>query len=184
MTPSDPSDAELLRRMRAHDEAAFGELLARHEATLFRFLLGILRDQHQAEDALQETFIQAIRQAHYADPERFRAWLFAVGYQQAMLLLRRERRQPDPAHDADAAWVDPAATPEQIAIAQDEQQTILALLARLPAPQQSVIRLRIQDGLKFREVAERLGVPLNTALGRMRDGLQRLRELWEKRGHD
>ena len=54
-------------------------------------------------------------------------------------------------------------------------------LAELPAPQQAVIRLRLFEGLRFREVADRLGCPLNTALARMHDGLRTFRTLWEAR---
>jgi RNA polymerase sigma-70 factor (ECF subfamily) len=58
---------------------------------------------------------------------------------------------------------------------------VVELLAELPAAQREVILLRVYDGLRFREVAERVGCPLNTALARMHDGLKKLRALWEAR---
>ena len=61
----------------------------------------------------------------------------------------------------------------------DDLRAVGELLLLLPDVQQQVIRLRVYDGLKFREVAEVLGCPVNTALARMHDGLTRLRSLWE-----
>jgi RNA polymerase sigma-70 factor (ECF subfamily) len=52
------------------------------------------------------------------------------------------------------------------------------LLARLPAAQQEVIRQRVYEGKRFRDIADTLGCPLNTALARMHEGLKRLRSLW------
>ena len=63
----------------------------------------------------------------------------------------------------------------------DDLRVVTELLAELPATQREVIRLRIFDNLRFREVAERVGCPLNTALARMHDGLKKLRALWEAR---
>ena len=57
----------------------------------------------------------------------------------------------------------------------------MAMLAELPDVQQAVIRLRLFDGLRFKEVAERLGCPLNTALARMHEGLSKLRSKWEQK---
>ena len=71
--------------------------------------------------------------------------------------------------------------PAVAADAREAAAAVRGLLAQLPEPQQEVIRLRLFDGLKFREVADRLGCPLNTALARMHDGLNRLRTLWEQR---
>src|SRR3982751_2495240 len=87
---TDISDATLLARFRAGDGAALDALFARYEGPLFRFLLGMLRDRHRAEDALQDTFVRALGRLDGVDPEHLRGWLFTVAYHQAMLLRRRE----------------------------------------------------------------------------------------------
>src|SRR5215510_15028438 len=89
---TDTTDAELLERFRTGDDAAL--------EPLFRFLYGVLKDHHAAEDALQETFVQAIRRAESVAPETFRGWLFTVAYRQAVLQRRRARRVPAQAEDA------------------------------------------------------------------------------------
>jgi RNA polymerase sigma-70 factor (ECF subfamily) len=169
------SDAELLARYQRGDGDALERLLMRHEIPLFHFLVGLLGNRHLAEDALQETFVRALEKLDGVDPEHFRGWLFTVAYHQAML-LRRKRRvtvalEPEL---PDAGSLDPAVQAEQ----DDEARRVRELLARLPGPQQEVIRQHVFEGKKFREIAETLACPLNTALSRMHEGLKRLRVLW------
>ncbi|HET6573053.1 MAG TPA: sigma-70 family RNA polymerase sigma factor [Fimbriiglobus sp.] len=173
------TDAELLTRFRAGHDAALGRLFERYEGPVFRFLFGVLRDHHQAEDALQETFVQALRKADAIDPATFRGWLYTVAYQQGMLQKRRARRRPAAAEPGVLVGVAADAGPD--AERADDLRAVTELLAELPAAQREVIRLRVYDGLRFREVAERVGCPLNTALARMHDGLKKLRALWEAR---
>ena len=64
----------------------------------------------------------------------------------------------------------------------DDARRLRELLGHLPAAQREVIRQRVYEGKRFREIADDLGCPLNTALARMHEGLKRLRLLWEQ-GH-
>ena len=73
---------------------------------------------------------------------------------------------------------DPATGPFDSLARQDEARRLRDLLEQLPAAQREVIRQRVYEGKKFREIAETLGCPLNTALARMHEGLKRLRLLW------
>jgi len=177
----EPTDAELLARFRRGDETALDPLFARYEGAVFRFLFGLLRDHHRAEDALQETFVQALRFADGVDPAKFRGWLFTVAHRQAVLLKRKERRMPAQADDlALLGLVD--GSPDDPADRADDARRVRELLEQLPEPQRVVIAARVFDGMKFREVAAAVGCPLNTALARMHEGLKRLRQLWEA-GH-
>src|SRR6516225_9495532 len=90
---ADSSDATLLLSFRSGDAAALDALIGRYEAPLFQFLLGILKDQHQAEDALQETFVRALGRLDGVDPDHLRGWLFTVAYHQAMLARRQKKGQ-------------------------------------------------------------------------------------------
>ena len=174
------SDAQLLTRFRSGDECALEALFERYEVPVFQFLLGMLRDHHLAEDALQETFVAALRGSDAADPEHFRGWLFTVAYRQAMLLKRRGKKLPAPAPEPALVVADPAPCAAELAERQDEARRLRELLEQLPGPQRDVIRARIYEGMRFREIAEALGCPLNTALARMHDGLKRLRVLMEQ----
>jgi len=180
---SDLSDAALLTRFRAGDETALDALCARYEGVLFQFLIGMLRDHHKAEDALQETFVRALEKLDGVDPDHLRGWLFTVAYHQAMLLRRRAKSRPsDPlAELADLVGRD--RDPSQQAALHDDARRLKRLLDRLPPAQREVIRQRIYEGKRFREIAADLKCPLNTTLARMHEGLKKLRLLWETSDH-
>jgi RNA polymerase sigma-70 factor (ECF subfamily) len=175
------SDGELLNRFRAGDPAALDALFARYEAPVFRFLFGVLKDHHAAEDALQETFVQALRKADAVAGDSFRGWLFTVAYRQAVLVKRKAKRLPAQANPLALLELVGDDGADRAATAADEAVRVRALLDLLPAAQRAVIVARVFDGQTFREVAAALGCPLNTALARMHDGLKKLRQLWEAR---
>jgi RNA polymerase sigma-70 factor (ECF subfamily) len=179
------SDAELLMRFRRGDDRALGLLLERYERPLFLFLLGTLRDHHRAEDVLQDTFVEALKDLDRVDPAHLRGWLFTVAYHQAMLLRRRLAMQARrvPASDSNGAALLPDRQPDPVAqaISREEADACRSLLQRLPGPQREVIRQRLYEGRRFRDIAADMGCPLNTALARMHQGLQRLRMLQEAR---
>jgi RNA polymerase sigma-70 factor (ECF subfamily) len=176
---SEPEDALLLARFQGGDGAALEELLARHEAALFQFLVGMLRDHHLAEDVLQETFVRALERLDGVDGEHLRGWLFTVAYHQALLARRRQKSRPATALAGCAEPAEARPGPPEVAAARDDARLVGRLLQRLPAPQREVIRQRVYEGKRFREIAAALGCPLNTALARMHEGLKRLRLLWE-----
>jgi RNA polymerase sigma-70 factor (ECF subfamily) len=177
----------LLARFRAGDDRALEALFERHEAPLFYFLLGLLRDTHRAEDALQETFVRALERLDGVDPDHLRGWLFTVAYHQAMLQKRRGRPRRAAASSSANGTAkrgaldgppDPLPGPLTQAERQDDARRLRELLEQLPPPQREVIRQRLYEGKKFREIAQALDCPLNTALARMHEGLKRLRLLW------
>ena len=176
----EPNDTELLARFRAGEDAALDPLFERYEGPVFRFLFGILKDHHGAEDAMQETFVQALRHVDGVNPDTFRGWLFTVAHQQAVLLKRKAKRLPAQADTiALLGLVD--RTTDDPAERADDARRIRELLDLLPDSQRAVIAARVFEGKKFREVAAMVGCPLNTALARMHEGLKKLRQLWEAR---
>jgi len=178
---AETTDAELLARFRAGDTTALEPLLLRYEGPVFRFLFGVLKDHHAAEDALQETFVQAIRHADVVAPHAFRGWFFTVAYRQAVLLRRKGKRLPAQADDGVLFGLVGDAPADDRPASADDARKVRELLEQLPGPQRAVIAARVFEGKKFREVAAALGCPLNTALARMHEGLKRLRQLWEAR---
>jgi RNA polymerase sigma-70 factor (ECF subfamily) len=177
---TDLSDAELLSRFRAGNSCALEAIFERYETPLFQFLVGILRDHHQAEDALQETFVRALERLDSVDLDHLRGWLFTVAYHQAMLTRRRQKVRLPSVRESDGAVTDPRPAPWLQAAAHDDARRLRELLEQLPTQQREVIRQRIYEGKRFREIAAALDCPLNTALARMHEGLKRLRLLWEQ----
>src|SRR5262249_49451473 len=88
-----PSDAELLRRLRAGDAAAFDAAYERHAARVYRFLLRLCRNREAAEDVLQETWLKLATRAHeLAGDTDLRAWLFTVARNAWVSRARHEGR--------------------------------------------------------------------------------------------
>ena len=177
---ADDSDANLIARFRSGDETALTDILGRYEAPLYHFLLGILRNHHQAEDALQETVVRALEHLDGVDGDHLRGWLFTVAYHQAMLFKRRQKVRYCPVEDHDDTVSDSAPGPSLQAEHLDDAQRLRQLLEQLPPGQREVIRQRVYEGKRFREIAADMGCPLNTALARMHEGLKKLRTLWEQ----
>src|SRR5262245_38399384 len=151
MTAPTPSeDSELIARFRAGDAHALEALLQRYEAPLFQFLVGLLRDHHQAQDALQQTGCLALTHIDGVDWVHRRGWLFTVAYHQAMLGRRRQKGCAACGGDQHERLVDPAADPVALAEQREEVLLLRPLLERLPDRQREVIRQRIYEGKRFR----------------------------------
>src|SRR5258708_6228098 len=102
------TDQQLLDRFRMGDEYALEVIFERSEEKVFHFLMVNLRDHHQAEDALQETFIKALVGSESVIGERFRGWLFTVAYREAMLIKRKQKRRAATAGEPMLAVADPS----------------------------------------------------------------------------
>lgn len=170
-------DSVLVARFQSGDEQALVVLFERYETPLFRFLIGLLRDAHQAEDALQETWCRALQRLDGVDADHLRAWLFTVAYHQAMLVKRRHKLRSCAALDTTPV-PDPGPTPQRVLEQREELARLKELIDKLPAPQRDVILQRVYEGKRFRDIAEHMDCPVNTALARMHDGIQKLRLLW------
>jgi RNA polymerase sigma-70 factor (ECF subfamily) len=178
---SDDSDAVLIARFRSGDDTALNEIFARYEVQLFQFLYGILRNHHQAEDTLQETLVRALEHLDDVDGNHLRGWLFTVAYHQAMLVKRRQNRARVSSVEGEEVPVSDVKPGPLLQVEkEDDARRLRELLDRLPPNQREVIRQRVYEGKRFREIAETLGCPLNTALARMHEGLKKLRLLWEE----
>ena len=177
---TDPSDGDLLGRFRGGDDGALEQICLRYEEPLFQFLVGLLRSRHQAEDALQETFVRALERLDDVDPGHLRGWLFTVAYHQAMLARRRQKVRPPALDEQVRAAADPRPGPARLAEDGDDARRLRELLELLPPGQREVIRRRVYEGRRFRDIAAELRCPVNTALSRMHEGLKRLRVLWDQ----
>lgn len=175
------SDADLLARWRNGDQSALENLLLRYEKPVYLFVLGLLRDPHRAEDVLQETFYTALTRLDGVDPVHFRGWLFTVAYHQAMLDRRRrtlERRFAQTGGPLESRAPTLANSEPWQQLSQREQaEQLHRWLDQLPPVQREAVQLRFLEGLRFREIAARLRIPLGTALARLHQGLKKLLRL-------
>ncbi|UUD64597.1 RNA polymerase sigma factor [Pseudomonas seleniipraecipitans] len=179
---AEPSDAELLRRYRAGDAAAFTQLYERHRLGLFRFLLGLCGEHAVAEEVFQETWISLIRSESLQREAAvlFKTWLYQIARNRLIDHWRKhgKRQQREEAfdellHDQPSVASDPE---RQLSLTQD-QARIQAALADLPAEQREVFLLRAHADLQLHEIAELTRTPAETVKSRLRYAMHKLRRL-------
>jgi len=169
----------LLKAIAAQDEAALALLYDRYRGILFGLLMRILNNREEAEDVLQEVFLQVWRKAGDFNENRGRpfTWLVTLGRSRGIDRLRtlsaRERVAEAGAREASEEISDAAAD----AFKSEQRSLVTNALAQLPDEQKRAIMLAYFDGLSQSEIATRLGAPLGTVKTRMRTGLMKLREL-------
>jgi RNA polymerase sigma-70 factor, ECF subfamily len=175
----DVHDIELLKAIAAKDEAALGRLYDRYRVILFGLLMRILNNREEAEDVLQEVFLQVWRKAADFDQTRGRpfTWLVTLarsrGIDRLRMLAARERLAEAGARQTSEEISDAASD----AFKSEQRGLMTDALAQLPDEQKQPIMLAYFDGLTQSEIATRLGAPLGTVKTRMRTGLMKLREL-------
>jgi RNA polymerase sigma-70 factor (ECF subfamily) len=183
------SDEQLLLRFRtAGDAQAFETLVHRYERMLFGYLRRRLRDATLAEDVFQATFLRLYQKQDAFDAgRRFRPWLFAVATNQAIDALRRARRHKAVDIDRRGSAADgrhalaemvPATDDAPGQRIEDEEQSanVHAAINGLTAAQQSVLTLVYGRGVKYREAAAMLGIPVGTVKSRLQGALHALRD--------
>lgn len=182
---SGPTDEALFRRFtRARDPVAFDALVHRYEHELYGYLCRYLHDRDLAADVFQATFLAVHRKADRFESGRpFRPWLYAVATHQAIDARRRLRRHPMASLDApaltrDGRHAEPAARPEATGserLAADESCARLrAAVDRLPEPQRAALSLIYFKGVKYREAALILHVPVGTVKSRLHAAVAKL----------
>jgi len=169
----------MLRAVARGDEPAFAGVYDRYGPILLGLLLRILRSRPEAEDVLQEVFLQVWQQARSFDPARGRAftWLVTLARSRAIDRLRsvdsRERAAQRSAEEAPPA-AETQTWAEDDAIRAERAEAVRGALAELPEEQRQVLVLAYLEGMTQSEIAAAKGQPLGTVKTRTRTGLKRL----------
>lgn len=152
-------DRELMARAVKGDRAAFGSLVERHSPRVARLAYFLLHDFTRAEDAVQETFVRALRglDSYRADLGEPRAWLLAVALNVCRRVLRDERRTPVDPRLLDAA-ISPRRGVVTSAIRRETAAQITIALGHLTESQREVFVLHSVEGLPYDEVGRLLGI--------------------------
>ena len=173
-------DRALLRAVAARDKEALRQLYTRHSAVLFALALKVLSDRPEAEDVLQEAFVQVWKTAGSFDEGRGKplGWLIMLTRSRAIdrLRSRKTRTRVTESMAKDASQVGEARTPADEALATEAQRTVRTALKSLPSEQRVAIELAYFGGLTQFEIAQQLSQPLGTVKTRIRNGMMRLRE--------
>jgi RNA polymerase sigma-70 factor (ECF subfamily) len=153
----------------------FERLYDDHAQALFSFLLHFTRNEADTRDVLQQLFVKIARRPALLEGVRDeRAFLLRLAHNLAIDLMRRrgtrEQASERLAGEGTALFA-PAAEPDETAF----REALAEALGELPAEQRAVVHLKLWQGLTFEQIAELLGIPLNTAASRYRYGLDKLR---------
>tara|TARA_R110002049_G_scaffold2750_4_gene21933 strand:- start:89230 stop:89925 length:696 start_codon:yes stop_codon:yes gene_type:complete len=197
-TWGETSDEELIERYReTRDRRWFEVLMLRYEREIFSYLRRYIGNTEMAEDAFQGTFLQVHLKCNQFDLQRrFRPWLYAIATNQAIDVGRRNKRHRmvslDQSSQSDqdqraSSWAEKlvGASPDPLAVAAktEEGRWVDRAVATLGEPMQQVIQLVYYQGLKYREAAETLGIPVGTVKSRLHAAVHRLGLLWDEH-HD
>jgi RNA polymerase sigma-70 factor, ECF subfamily len=188
------SDEDLLRRCRSGgDAAAFESLVRRYETELFGYLRRYLGSAEMAEDVFQATFLQVhLKQDQFEEGRRFRPWLYTIATNQAIDAQRRNKRHRMVSldhHTGDddiGALVDMLAGSGQTAAEQlqtkEAREWVRSAVDDLPEPLRAALLLVYHQGMKYREAADVLGIPVGTVKSRLHSALLKLNESWQRSG--
>jgi len=168
-------------RIAAGDREAFARLFDHHSPLVLGFLVRILGSRSEAEEVLQEVFLQVWRQASRYEPGRStpRGWILVLARSRALDTLRsresRQRREVEVSADGPL----PASPPVGTAglEARERQAQVSSALDLLPAEQRRCIELAFFEGLTQSQIAHRLDAPLGTVKSRIHLGMNKLRQV-------
>jgi RNA polymerase sigma-70 factor (ECF subfamily) len=175
-------DRELMQRLASRERGALGELFDRHGSAVLGLLIRLLRRREEAEELMQEVFLQAWNRAESYRPEASapRSWLLMIARSRAIDQIRsraaRRRREQEVGEAAELNG-HPIALPEGLdRLERSERKRLVArALGGLGEDQRTAIELAFFGGLSHREVAEKLDAPLGTVKSRILLGMKKLR---------
>ena len=182
-----PEDGALIERARHGDHEAYAALVRSHQDVVFRTAYLITRSVADAEDVTQEAFIKAYRAlSRFREGAPFRPWILRIAANEARNRRRAIGRRLEVSADAPVeldGWLvgapeptDPAASPEELALAGERREILLAALGRLGEEDRLMIAYRYFFDLSEAEMAEALDVPRGTVKSRLSRAMTRLRE--------
>ena len=183
-TPDSSNDVELVQRIARRDHAAFEALMRRHNSQLFRVARTILKDDGEAEDAVQDAYIDAYRHAAtFKGGAQVRTWLTRIVINQALMRLRKQRRErvvvpfTGDAERQEVDVVDERMESPSSAASRAELRRILERrIDDLPLNFRTVFVMREVDEMTTAEIAECLSIPEATVRTRVFRARALLRE--------
>jgi len=174
-------DEQVVTRVLAGETALFEVLMRRHNERLYRTARAILRDEHEAEDVMQQAYVNAYSHLGQFDGRsKFSTWLTRIAVHEALARARRRSRymtmKPEGATSIELPPTDAAPDPERLAISHELGALLESAIDRLPDGTREVFVLRQLEGMRTDEVAEALSVSeavVKTRFSRARGALRR-----------
>ena len=176
---SQANESELVTRAQDGDRNAFSELVRMHSQGVLNVIYRMSGDMQVAEDAAQETFIQAwLRLSSYRSQGSLRNWLYRIAVNTAIDMLRKEKRiLPGAVDEMNLRDAEPG--PEALVAKLQRTEAVQAAVLSLPDASRAVLVLREFEDLSYQEIAEALEIPVGTVMSRLNYARKLLREKLE-----
>lgn len=181
------NDAFLVKSYMDGNEHALSILINRHQHRIYSFIFSKVFDKDVAEDIFQDTFIKVIRtlkRGKYNEEGKFLPWVMRIAHNLVIDHFRKNKRMPKFENSGDfnifSVLSDSGLNAEKQIIKDQIEADVKELIKELPEDQLEVLVMRIYKDMSFKEISERTGVSINTALGRMRYALINLRKVIDK----
>lgn len=188
------TDEQLLIEYRANgDRELYAQLVYRYERELFNYLRRYLGNSEMAEDVFQTAFLAVHMKAHtFQEGRRFRPWLYSIATHAAIDARRRNKKHTKFSLDSpiEGDGFDMLAlasllesedpSPEGVALSKERVRLIQEALQNLPEPMTAVVQLVYFQGMKYREAAEVLEIPVGTVKSRLNNAIKQLINIWTK----
>ncbi|MGB8983860.1 MAG: sigma-70 family RNA polymerase sigma factor [Anaerolineales bacterium] len=181
MTVPAVNETELVTRAQSGDRNAFSELVRIHAQGVMNVIYRMCGDARIAEDAAQETFIQAwLHLSSYRPQTSLRSWLYRIAVNAATDMLRRERRILPNALE-DLQLQDPQPGPEALFLQEERTALVKKAILSLPEASRVVLVLREYEGMSYYEIAEALDIPVGTVMSRLNYARKSLKDKLEQK---
>lgn len=181
------SDAILVTRYISGNENALEILIKRHKQRIYSFIYSKVFDKDVAEDIFQDTFVKVIRtlkRGKYNEEGKFLPWVMRISHNLIIDFFRKNNRMPKFDNTGEfsifSVLSDTTLNAEKQIIKDQVEYDVRRLVDELPEDQKEVLLLRIYNDMSFKEISDKTGVSINTALGRMRYALINLRKIINK----
>jgi RNA polymerase sigma-70 factor, ECF subfamily len=177
---ADVPDATLIQRLRDGQTAAGEALVRKYYQPLVRYLQRLVGNDQVAEEMHQQTWLSVLEHLDRFDPGGsggFKAWLFRIATNKANDFWRSSGREKVAKEGLKLVTDQQLPGADHRLEGTEMEAKLRKAIERLPEPQRQVLVLRYYSNMKFVEIAELLGCPLNTALGRMHKAMLKLKEL-------
>ncbi|WP_010182783.1 RNA polymerase sigma factor [Aquimarina agarilytica] len=169
------------------NEQALGVLIDRHNQRIFSFIFSKVLDKDVANDVFQDTFVKVIntlKRGRYNEEGKFLPWVMRIAHNLVIDHFRKGNRLPKFDDNGEfsifSLLSDNSLNAEKQLIKEQVESDVRNLVYELPDDQREVLTLRIYNEMSFKEISDKTGVSINTALGRMRYALINLRKLINK----
>lgn len=180
-------DATLVSNYIKGDENALTVLIKRHKQRIYSFIYSKVYDRDISEDVFQDTFIKVIRtlkRGKYNEEGKFLPWVMRIAHNLVIDHFRRNNRMPKFDNSGEfsifSVLSDSSLNAEKQMVRDQVNLDVKRIIEELPDDQKEVLKMRIYQEMSFKEISERTGVSINTALGRMRYAIINMRKTIEQ----